>query len=327
MLVENAGIICNSVSRCEVCGGDGRLLYSALADTLFDAPGRWNLVRCTNISCGLIWSDPRPRPDQITKLYERYYTHQTTAAAEDVDSYKSRPLVRMIKQLLALIFFWRAPAFLSDNHHLQNMKPGRLLDVGCGDGDFLAKATRDGWLAHGVDFDAKAIEAANKLDGVSAQVGDLTECEFPSHSFDAITMNNVIEHVWNPLETIKECNRLLRPGGRLVMITPNSDSAGHAIFKQDWRGLEPPRHLFIYNCASLVRLAKLAGFAKVLCFTSSGGNTGMLMLQVSKEATERNGRSIPTVDFAKTIRRETIGAIFGGTRGEWCVLVCEAPTH
>jgi 2-polyprenyl-3-methyl-5-hydroxy-6-metoxy-1,4-benzoquinol methylase len=316
MFIENSGITCRAVTSCDICSSRGRLLYSGLSDPTFDAPGKWELVECLNNSCGVIWVNPRPLADQVQHLYTRYYTHEASGFAEPKSGF-----TRIVKKALSKIFFWKAPAFLTDYHHLQNVTPGSLLDVGCGNGAFLAAAAREGWKCSGIDFDAAAVAAANKLDGVTAEVGDLIERAYPVASFDAIVMSNVIEHVWNPNETVTECFRLLKSGGRLVLITPNTASSGHYIYKEHWRGLEPPRHLFIYNRNSLRRLAQNAGFRKIISFSSSGGGTGITMLEASRAIAVKNGRRVND-DSKAIIRAEAIGSLLGLQRGEWVVAVC-----
>jgi len=81
-------------------------------------------------------------------------------------------------------------------------------------------------------------------------------------------MNHVIEHVHDPLGSLAEIHRVLREGGTLVVTTPNADSWGHRHFGPDWRGLEPPRHLQIFNGNNLVALAQRTGFAQVAFSTT-----------------------------------------------------------
>src|ERR1019366_8424047 len=93
--------------------------------------------------------------------------------------------------------------------------------------------------------------------------GSVEGKSYPSATFDAITLNHVIEHVPDPISTIKECSRLLKPGGKLVMFTPNAASLSHRYFKQDWRGLEPPRHLHVFSFKSMRKLFDKADFAQI----------------------------------------------------------------
>jgi SAM-dependent methyltransferase len=81
--------------------------------------------------------------------------------------------------------------------------------------------------------------------------------------FDAIIINHVIEHVFDVVALSAECFRLLKVGGRVVIVTPNGESLGHQKFQKDWRGLEPPRHIHIFSANSLNTLLLKAGFAHI----------------------------------------------------------------
>ncbi len=79
----------------------------------------------------------------------------------------------------------------------------RVLDVGCGNGEFLKRAKGLGWEVYGLDFDPKAVTAA-QASGIHATVGDLESARYPSEHFDAVTMSHVIEHLHDPVEALRE---------------------------------------------------------------------------------------------------------------------------
>jgi SAM-dependent methyltransferase len=139
-------------------------------------------------------------------------------------------------------------------------RKGNLLEVGCGDGGSLEIARQFGWNTVGVDFDSKAVDNARSK-GLDVHHGQLQNLHLADNSFDMILMNHVIEHVHDPLGLLRECYRILRRGGRFAMLTPNSESWGCSYFRGDWRGLEPPRHIHIFNCQTLRELGRKAGFA------------------------------------------------------------------
>jgi 2-polyprenyl-3-methyl-5-hydroxy-6-metoxy-1,4-benzoquinol methylase len=112
---------------------------------------------------------------------------------------------------------------------------------------------RLGWDATGLDFDPRAIAAARSR-GLNVSAGDVRSMAYSAASFDAIVMTHVIEHVVDPVGLLKECRRILKPQGTLVLVTPNPSSLGHRIYGRAWRGLEPPRHLVIFPPEAL-RLA------------------------------------------------------------------------
>lgn len=265
---------------CILCGAKGELLYSGQRDRWFGAAGSWDLKKCPKNDCGLIWLDPMPLAEDIVKAYTKhYYTHDRgrttrpsllrriyTVAADchirkkfgyPTDFISGRG--RLAGMLLTL--------FPSHSLNLQAQARyirwvpggGRILDVGCGSGGWLLQMRQLGWQVEGVDFDPDATEAAAR-EGLTVRRGSLEEQHYPSETFDVVTMNHSIEHVPDPLKTIKECARILKSGGQLALGTPNNQSRGHRYFKQDWIGIDPPRHLHTFSRQSMRRLLAWAGF-------------------------------------------------------------------
>jgi 2-polyprenyl-3-methyl-5-hydroxy-6-metoxy-1,4-benzoquinol methylase len=135
-----------------------------------------------------------------------------------------------------------------------------LLDIGCGSGQFLAMMRDLGWEVEGVEPDPKSARIAQETRRLRVQAGAVEQADLPSQSKDVITMTHVIEHLPDPLAVLRRCYQILRPEGLLVVATPNVDSLLHRRFRRCWRGLEPPRHMLLFNPATLGRFAKEAGF-------------------------------------------------------------------
>lgn len=278
---------------CIVCGMPGRILYTQLSDRLFGAPGTWALKQCSKQECGLAWLDPMPIEEDIHKAYVRYHTHGEIAApgtswsrraynfvkrgylAHRYD-YRTNSFWQKACGLLLYLFPTRRAAVDVQVLFLPAKEGGSLLDVGCGNGQTLAWMADLGWQVQGLDPDPMAIRVASAK-GLKVNQGTLQSQQFAAESFDAIFMSHVIEHVHDPLSLMKECYRVLKPGGRLVIITPNIRSWGHRFYKIHWRGLEPPRHLQIFARPSLLRLSGLAGFASCECRAVTRG-AGYILL-------------------------------------------------
>jgi 2-polyprenyl-3-methyl-5-hydroxy-6-metoxy-1,4-benzoquinol methylase len=267
--------------KCVLCGGDGEVIYTGLQDRLFEASGSWNFKRCSNRKCRLIWLDPMPLKEDLVKAYTKYYTHTFGSPSNELTSIKRiyklaqrgywanrygykngvPALARMLGKLVYLLPV-RRMGLDADVKFLRARPCGRLLDVGCGSGEWLIFMQELGWQAEGVDFDECALEAATKK-GLQVRCGALEQQDFAIGSFDAVILNHVIEHVPDPEGTLSECWRILKPGGILVVCTPNGASLGHKLFGKGWRGLEPPRHLHVLSGESMQRLAQKAGFHSV----------------------------------------------------------------
>ena len=248
---------------CLLCGIEGVVLYRGCCDPYFGAPGRWQFRRCPSSNCGLIWIDPLPHPDDLHLAYRRYFTH----GEQDGESFRASRLRSILYQVYLLSV--AIPANLvglgqskreRDRMFLRNLSLGKVLDVGCGDGRFLHRMQKAGWSVDGVDFDAKAVAAAKLRYGLVLRHGDLASADFPSGAYDAVTLSHVIEHVPDPIGLLVEVRRVLKQGGRMVVVTPNSESYGHREFKEHWYGLDAPRHLQIFSTRTLSETGRRAGF-------------------------------------------------------------------
>jgi len=264
------------VPDCPLCGTAGRVRYEGLRDRLFAAPGAWSVRECGSATCSLLWLDPVPIPEDLGLCYLSYFTHEERPARPRtgirrlilaarggyIASRYGGPPAGPGKRLLGLLAHlhpgWKAEL----GHRAMHIpvKPGgRLLEVGCGTGDLLAGVRDLGWTVTGVDFDAAAVAVARRR-GLEVREGDLTSQRFPDASFDAVTMFHLFEHVPDPRALLVECYRILAPGGRIVIVTPNPRSRGHRRFGVSWMGLDPPRHLHLFPPEVLRREAERAGF-------------------------------------------------------------------
>lgn len=288
----------HAVPRCPQCASPGAVLYENLEDHLFGAPSRYRFRSCENRSCQLIWLDPCPDAADIGKLYNNYYTHdnQATSLVE-----AGSPFRRQIKKAMyerALGYTWpgqtRGLGWLLGNlialnrYHRERLErsvlwlktdgPGvgrpangpRLLDVGCGSGDFLVNMRQMNWRVKGVEPDDRAAELGRSRDSLDILTGDLETAALPEDFFDAVTMCHVVEHLPDPWRTLDKARRLLKKGGWLVAVTPNNRSFVHRLTRENWRGLETPRHLQVFALGSLRALFAKAGLEIVLARTYSG---------------------------------------------------------
>jgi SAM-dependent methyltransferase len=254
---------------CLCCGTVGIPLYQDLRDGLFSAPGTWSLKQCPEIGCGLLWLDPMPLAEDLSAAYHDYYTHG--APLRSAPYRLSRHLYRSLINGFLSLRGISSERRRADLMFIDDMAPATLLDVGCGEGSFLAAMAKRGWKVTGVDFDEAAAKAARNAHGLEVHTGTIDTIVAAGMTFDVVTASHVIEHVPDPLEFLVQCRRLLRPGGRVVLRTPNARSWGHRRYGRAWRGLEPPRHLHIFTSAALNACARKAGFEHCRDFTSSRG--------------------------------------------------------
>jgi 2-polyprenyl-3-methyl-5-hydroxy-6-metoxy-1,4-benzoquinol methylase len=267
------------VERCPACGASSRhLLYGSLTDRSYrSAPGEWSLFRCGRCTCAYL--DPRPDERTAPIAYRTYYDGIQSARRDQAAArgwprfrralrngylnsrygYRLSPASRAGRFFVPLLPEHREMADESVRHlRLRHGQP-RILDVGCGEGEFLAEMQSSGWSVKGIDPSAEAVATA-RARGVPATTGTLSDRALEPRSFDAITFRLVLEHLRDPVAALTLCRRALRPQGVLWIATPSLDAEAHRVFGKDWIHLEPPRHAVLYTAPALIGLLSHIGF-------------------------------------------------------------------
>jgi SAM-dependent methyltransferase len=181
----------------------------------------------------------------------KYYPSEYHAYARyDPGTRKERFAIRMYKlyfakggNLLAKLLFLPFKHLLRGTHIVPG---GTILDVGCGNGAFLSKMKAPGMRAYGVEFSPDGAKEARRR-GLNVKCGTLEQQKYPARFFDVITLNHVFEHVPDPLGTLRELKRILKPGGRIIIAVPNTRSLAAKLFGRYWASLDPPRHLSVHS--------------------------------------------------------------------------------
>lgn len=323
------------LGACPVCDSSLRLVkHYGLTDLSFEcAAGQWTLWQCD--LCRSAYLDPRPAHTHIGLAYARYYTHGAdqaelpprnpaigwlrTAIGNAYVNVRFGSALRpalpggalllglMPRQRLALDYRYR---------HIRKLPPygGKLLDIGCGNGDFLVRAQRLGWQGHGLEPDPAAVNAARGA-GLDVLQGGIEQLAGQSEAFDQISLCHVIEHVHDPLTLLAACYRLLRPGGMLSIEAPNPNSHGSDRFGAAWRGFETPRHLVLLSHPALHDALLRCGFARSEDLPAVDPSDTMASESVAMAARADPPLPLPEVPVDETassdpLRREflTVGA-------------------
>ena len=122
--------------------------------------------------------------------------------------------------------------------------------VGCGRGWFLDEARKRGWKVYGTEYSEKAIEIC-EMSGIEMKKGQLNADLFESESFDIVTSFEVIEHINNPNDDLKEVYKLLRQGGLYYCTTPNFNYAMRYYVKEKYNVIYYPEYLSYYTKKTL----------------------------------------------------------------------------
>ena len=202
------------------------------------------LARCGG--CGLTRADPQPSAAALDAIYTAgYFLGDETA--------EGRSRLRGLKRA-------SARRYLAEIARYRGPHGGRLLEVGCGTGDFLAEARAAGYDVAGVEVSAAAAaEALTAAEGASVTVGELSAAAFPPGTFDVCVLWDVLEHARDPVELLRSVHAVLRPGGVVALATPSLDSWSARLLGRRWMEFKT-EHLFYFDRGTLEGTLWRAGF-------------------------------------------------------------------
>jgi len=237
--------------NCPVCLSAGTFSPSlAGSDFFFETTNKTFEYRsCTNCRC--LYINPLPQEQEMEKFYpENYWWRSSPALLTRLEG-----LYRRIALRDHVAFITRASSGLQQN------RPVRLLDVGCGSGTLLGLLRRKGFDVIGFDASHEAAAVAKASHNVNVVTGwRLQDGNFADSAFDVVSLFHVVEHVAEPRELLLEVRRLLHSRGKVILQVPNIESWQFKVCGIRWHGLDVPRHVINYSTRSVQRLLSDSGF-------------------------------------------------------------------
>lgn len=222
---------------CFICGTAG---FSARKYRGLMVDGRsYDIVFCKG--CRLGRTDPFLDEEKLNAIYS--------------STYRENDSTRFFAPVEKLVRFLRAGRSRGIEKYSQK---GKILDIGCGRGDFLAMMAAKGWVGYGLELD-KRVES-HSSPGITLRYGGIGDVKFPDSYFDAVTLWHSFEHMREPEKAVTECRRVLKREGLLMIAVPNSSSIQARLAGKSWFHLDPPYHLYHYSSGNLTTLLSRCGF-------------------------------------------------------------------
>lgn len=183
------------ISSCPVCGSEKHSKWK-------ESKG-WNLTKCNN--CGFIFLNPRPNKNYFKNLYDPLSQYTYKVDGEEYINRESEFIKAYHRQL-------------QDVERL--VSKGRLLEIGSALSFLLEAARQRGWTPYGVELSQGGADYCRKKYGINVHCGEVQDAAFPSGYFNCVMIIHTLEHVYNPNVVVKECARVLKTGGLLVIEIP-----------------------------------------------------------------------------------------------------------
>ncbi len=240
MLLTQTDTKVAAMPLCPVCG--------ELGHTKFAFRRNGDAIYCCH-SCGVEFVHPQPSDETLAAIYSENYF----LGSEDERAAKR---VAELKRATAALYMDAIMA------RVKRIQP-RLLEIGCGSGDFLMEAQSRGFEVQGLEYSEHATEVANaRLSRPGVRAGSLETVQLPANSYDVIVAFDVLEHVRNPTYTLECLHSALTPGGVVAIVTPSLDSWSRRVLGRYWMEYKT-EHLVYFGRRSLTRLLEKTGFSEI----------------------------------------------------------------
>jgi SAM-dependent methyltransferase len=253
-------------------------------------------------SCGLVQLVPTPTPETLRALYSQdsYFSGDGDSGYSQYESQEQEYLA----------------TFKEDVRRIAEFVPtGRVLEVGCGYGYFLRCAVDAGYDAYGIDLSPTAVKwASERLPG-RVFCGLLEEVpEIQGQQYDVIFGSHLIEHLTEPGAFLETAARLLRPGGLIVLVTPNIKSLLARVSRSRWVSLKIPEHVSYYDPATITTLLTRADFTVQAIDPAYQYYTVPFVASRVRELLSPVSRLVPRVEDLKPLRTRRIRVTSGSMR-------------
>lgn len=264
-----------SKADCRVIIKEAKELYNGFDDT-------FDVVKCDN--CQFVYTNPRPTKNSIHYFYpdNAGYYIPVSVKREPVEGFRSRIIsfslykyfgypiklnsskYNVILRGIVISLKYYVLYTLKKAHIPYYVQNGRLLEIGCSWGDYLARMQKLGWDVTGIEMNKNCvIYANNNLNLANVYSTNIEDIDFDADSFDVIRLNMVLEHLHDPVDCLYKIKKWLKSNGQLILSVPNFDGIEFQLFGRYCYALQVPQHLSFFDTRSLSNMLIDAGFVNL----------------------------------------------------------------
>jgi len=237
--------------KCKICNSEDvkHMFFSknTHGKNIQSGEEKFDLYECNKCKCIFI---SKLKVD--SEYYKKYYNLGYYGNKKD------KSISNFLEKLLFSYSMKRKEKMILD-FFKNKTKKLKILDIGCGAGNFLEKLDNKHFDKYGLEINQEGYKLC-KNKGVKVINKEINKFDFKQEKFDVVTIWCVLEHINNPIETLKKIKEILTNNGILIFQIPNTGSMGFKFGRQNWFHLDSPRHLVIYNKSSINELCKITGF-------------------------------------------------------------------
>jgi SAM-dependent methyltransferase len=262
-------------------------------DRISGVPGIFSMVRCNK--CGLLRTDPRPSPETMGAFYP-----------DDYGPYKS---VHSSTETTPPISPWKRQAGFGVQN-IPDILPGRMLELGCASGNYMARMRAAGWEVEGIEFSPSAAATARER-GFNVKVGAVENAENPQSKYKMIVAWMVLEHLHEPVRVLNRLLNWVEPNGYLVFSVPDAGAFERQLFGDAYYGLQLPSHLYHYSPQTIRKVLNASGWEAVRFFWQPNSNSLIRSVEYKLEDWGMSKAASRVRNFATSSSYARLRTLFG----------------
>jgi len=229
--------------NCPICESDNSKSYMESFDDRYGYQDVFNLDECLN--CGHMYITQEFSDNELENLYTKYYPRSKFDISDHKPHKVGGVFITWLNGDLRSAYRW-VPEKV------------RILDIGCGFGESLAYHNSRNCEVYGVEADSNIQKVIDKF-GYKIHVGLFDYKIYEPNFFDYVTMDQVAEHVVDPISVLKGVEKILKPGGVIILSVPNHQGWGNFCFGKRWINWHVPYHLHHYTASSMAEATRRSG--------------------------------------------------------------------